>query len=134
MNYYCVETKCGHVGKGNCIYIPFAIMAKNGKEAAAIAREKPRVKHHDKYAIRDVVNITRAAYLELRDKNRTDEYLKCHNVQDQRRIPDLESRIVADVRRHRERKKRDYAYKHKKEVLRNMADEREARDAVNAIV
>ena len=32
--YYSVKTKCGHVGKLKCVWIDFAIVAENGKEAA----------------------------------------------------------------------------------------------------
>ena len=35
-NYFAVETKCGHVGKGKCIYIWFAVKATDAKAAAAI--------------------------------------------------------------------------------------------------
>ena len=36
--YYEVKTKCGHVKLKQCIWIYFAIVAEDGKEAAAIAR------------------------------------------------------------------------------------------------
>ena len=55
--YFSVETKCGHVGKLNCVWIKFAICAENAKEAAAIARQKARAKHHHKNTIKEVIEI-----------------------------------------------------------------------------
>lgn len=54
MNYYKVRAKCGHVGRNNYIIKPFFVKANDGKEAAKIVRNTPRVKHDHKYAIIDV--------------------------------------------------------------------------------
>lgn len=32
--YFEVETKCGHVGRINCVWIKFAVIASDAKEAA----------------------------------------------------------------------------------------------------
>lgn len=90
MNMYEVCAKCGHVGKNNYIEKVFAIKASSGKEAAAIARQIPRVKHHHKDAIRYVIKIDKYRYEEIRMMNGIDPYLHCSNVQEQRRRCALE--------------------------------------------
>ena len=84
MKLFKVEAKCGHVGKNNFTIKIFAIRAENGKEAAMIARNKPRVKHHHKDAIRSVVEITEIEYLQIIKQNNDDPYFKCRNIQEQR--------------------------------------------------
>ena len=82
--YYCVVVKCGHVGRNRYVLKELAIDAENGKEAAKKARLTPRVKHHHKDAIREVVKISKMEYLKLKDQNSNDNYFKCQNVQQQR--------------------------------------------------
>ena len=53
--YFSVTTKCGHVGRLNCVWIDFAIYAESAKEAAEIARQKGRAKHHHKNTIKEVI-------------------------------------------------------------------------------
>jgi len=84
MKYYCVEAKCGHVGKGYYILRSFPIRANSKKEAASIARNMPRVKHDHKDAIRNVEEIQRDEYLALIEKNNRDPYSSCRNIQEQR--------------------------------------------------
>ena len=50
---YIVEAVCGHVGREYAVIKNFAIMAGSSKEAAAVCRDIPRVKHHFKYAIKN---------------------------------------------------------------------------------
>lgn len=95
MRYFEVEAKCGHVGKMNCIFIQFAVAAKDGKEAAAKARQIPRVKHGHKDAIKYVKEITFEEYRVLRVKNEADPYLKCKCKREQNQI-DISDRIVED--------------------------------------
>ena len=83
--YYCVTAKCGHVGKNFYILKDFAIIAKDGKEAAAKARLIPRVKHHQKDAIRNVTRLNEDDYKSLKECNKNDPYLNCFNIQQQRR-------------------------------------------------
>ena len=59
---YIVSTKCGHVGNNKYIVIDFAVSAKSAKEAAGIARNIPRVKHHWKNAIEEVREVTPEEY------------------------------------------------------------------------
>ena len=120
--YYEVVAKCGHVGVKNCIWISFAVYAHSGKEAAAIARAKSRVKHDHKDAIRSVKEITFEQFMVLRSINDADPYLHCKNIQQQREICNLHERIETDeyaVRR-REVKRKDKCvdYKRKKQALR----------------
>lgn len=84
MNMYEVCAKCGHVGRYNYIDKVFAIKAMTGKEAAAIARQMPRVKHHHKDAIRYVKEIDSERYREIMMMLREDPYMHCRNVQEQR--------------------------------------------------
>jgi len=91
---YIVSTKCGHVGNNKYIVIDFAVSAKNGKEAAKIARSIPRVKHHRKDAIEQVREVTSEEYYNQIKINRKDEYLKSKCIQDQKmNCDDLMNRV-----------------------------------------
>ena len=57
MKYFIVTTKCGHVGKWNCIWIDFAVPAENASEAAQKAKTYKRVKRHHKNVIARVVEV-----------------------------------------------------------------------------
>ncbi len=97
MRYFLVKCKCGHVGRGKCVEKTFPIYAHSKKEAAAIARAKGRVKHHDKYAIRDVKEITFEEYKEQVKINESDGYLNVSSVQEQRRIcPDIYDQVIVE--------------------------------------
>ena len=95
--YYLVSCKCGHVGRDKYIPINFAVIAENGEEAAYIARYIPRVKHDHKDAILDVRCITLEEFLEIKEINDNDPYLKCHSRQEQNLIVNLAERMVADL-------------------------------------
>ena len=105
--YFKVEAKCGHVGRGKCILITFATMAENGKEAAAKVRNIPRVKHGHKDAIRSVKKIEFEEFVEIEARNSIDPYLHCKNIQEQRKIPDFEARVIDDECEIRMKKKED---------------------------
>lgn len=105
MKYFEVIAKCGHVGKKNCIFITFACAAENGKEAAAKVRLYKRVKHDHKDAIRNVNEISFEEFVKLRAENDADPYLHCKNPQEQRKIPDFDSRVIPDVREIQMKKK-----------------------------
>ena len=96
-NYYEVIAKCGHVGRKNYIPVKFAVVAESGKEAAKKVRQFPRVKHDHKDAILDVKCITLEEYLEIKEINCNDPYLKCHSRQEQNLIVNLAERMVADL-------------------------------------
>ena len=94
--YFSVETKCGHVGKLNCVWIKFAICAESSKEAAAKARQIARVKHHHKNTIKEVIEITVDEFLKLKAINDADPYLHAKNHREQLQIEGFEERIELD--------------------------------------
>ena len=96
-SYYEVIAKCGHVGRKNYIPVKFAVVAESGKEAAKKVRQFPRVKHNHKDAILDVRCITLEEFLEIKESNDNDPYLKCHSRQEQNLIVNLAERMVADL-------------------------------------
>ena len=95
--YYMVIAKCGHVGRKNYIPVKFAVVAESGKEAAKKVRQFPRVKHDHKDAILDVRCITLEEFLEIKEINDNDPYLKCHSRQEQNLIINLAERMVTDL-------------------------------------
>ena len=95
--YFMVIAKCGHVGRKNYIPIKFAVVAESGKEAAKKVRQFSRVKHDHKDAILDVRCITLEEFLEIKEINNNDPYLKCHSRQEQNLIVNLAERMVADL-------------------------------------
>ena len=111
--YYKVEAKCGHVGRGRCVWVTFATMAENGKEAAKRVRGLGRVKHDHRDAIRSVTEIDFEEFIVLRAANDMDPYLHCKNIQEQRNIPDFEARIVEDRAELRADKKANKAFRRK---------------------
>lgn len=82
--YYKVLAKCGHVGRNNYIIKCFYLKANDDEEAAKIVRQKPRVKHHHKDAIRDVIAIELEEYLTGLKIMEADMYFKVQNSSDQR--------------------------------------------------
>ncbi len=96
LKYFKVVAKCGHVGRKQYVPVAFAVVAETGKEAAKIARFLPRVKHDHKDAILECKEFSYEEYLELRESNLNDEYLKCHSRQDQSLI-DLSGRLETDI-------------------------------------
>ena len=106
--YYSVTTKCGHVGKGYYILIDFPVVAENAKEAARIARDIPRVKHNHSDAIREVIEITKEQFKELKENNKNDPYLNAHSKQEQDFMCDLTNRLYIDTH-HFEKEKNDKA-------------------------
>lgn len=112
--YFEVEAKCGHVRRKNYILIKFAVVAQNAKEAASKARSYKRVKHHHSDAIRNVKEISFEEFIKLKAENDADPYLHCKNIQEQRKIPNFESRIIAEVPKP-DPKKRDSSFRHNKQ-------------------
>lgn len=89
MKLYKVTAKCGHVGRNFFVIKDFPIKASNGKEAAKIARNIPRVKHHHKDAILNVNEISVEEYERLIVENNNDPYFHCVNVQEQRQYEEV---------------------------------------------
>ena len=82
--YYKVTAKCGHVGKNNFINKDFYVKADSGKDAANKIRWTPRVKHHHKYAIRMVEEITYQEYIIGKKIMQSDKYFQVKNSTEQR--------------------------------------------------
>lgn len=91
-----VCAKCGHVGRGRYVDKVFAVFASNAREAARIARDIPRVKHHKKDAITYVVEVDEIRFQEIIEQNVNDSYFACHSIQEQRSSCDLNN--VVDER------------------------------------
>ena len=81
---YEVIVKCGHVGKGYFIAKSVPVLAGSKSEAAKIARQIPRVKHHHKYAIIDVIEVDDEEFVKLEENYHHDPYMQCKNIQEQR--------------------------------------------------
>ena len=92
-NYYAVKCKCGHVGRNHCILVTFPVVAESGKDAALIARNIPRCKHHHKDCIREVIKISYEEFMLIKKANDNDPYLKFDCIQKQREL-DLSGRII----------------------------------------
>ena len=88
MKLYEVKAKCGHVGRKFYALKTFAVKAENGREAARITRQIPRVKHHHKDAIKEVREIDEIRFAEIIILNEYDPYFFCECVQDQRSYTD----------------------------------------------
>lgn len=122
MKYFKVLAKCGHVGRSSYIPIEFAIVAVDGKQAAAIVRAKPRVKHDHKDAILSTEEICFEDFMRLRSQNDADPYLHCKNIQQQRDIQNLADRLVSEQRK-KYVKTRNTDYKMKKnKIMERHAD------------
>lgn len=121
--YFAVTAKCGHVGRGQCIFITFPIIAYTAEEASKIAREIPRVKHHHGDCIFKTEEIEIEKYYILIEKNNNDPFLKCRNVQEQRNIANFEERIQIDEslikkeNNDREKRKKKVKYKQKQNKI-----------------
>lgn len=96
--YFKVTAKCGHVGRSHYVPISFPVAASCGKEAAAIARWYPRVKHHHSDAIINCEEIDREQYCILLKANTLDPYLQCKCKRDQRKIAGFRSRLRVEKR------------------------------------
>lgn len=126
--YFEVQAMCGHVGRKNYIQISFPVIAENRKEAAEKVRSFARVKHHHKNAILQVWEISLDAYLQLKSENETDPYLHCKNIQEQRQIEDINSRICPiqefEFWKSRKKKSSSAEYRQKKNRQLIMAHKR----------
>ncbi|MDR0312345.1 MAG: hypothetical protein LBI14_01980 [Treponema sp.] len=83
MGFYEVTAKCGHVGKGRYYQGLFYVQAENGKTAAAIVRNLPRVKHDRKDAIIAVAKVDFAVFMKGIVAHQLNPYFDCHNKQEQ---------------------------------------------------
>lgn len=111
MKYFMVIAKCGHVGKNNYFKGEFFFKSENGKEAARLARECPRVKHDQKDTILAVSEIDLTTYETGIKQKRFSHYYTSENVQEQRMYySEIKDNIFAEEKTYKESKK--YAKKH----------------------
>lgn len=82
--YYIVQAKCGHVGRGKYTVKSFTVTAYDSNEAKEIVRWIPRVLHHHKNAIENVLEVSIEEYKIQCKTNREDLYFKCRSIQEQR--------------------------------------------------
>ena len=68
------------------VEIIFFIRANDGKEAAIIVRNTPRVKHNHKYAILDVKKIDLDEYMLGMKSHDNDKYFQVQNSSEQREL------------------------------------------------
>ena len=94
--YYIVGAKCGHVSRGYYILIDFAVEASSAKQAAQKVRWFPRVKHDHKDAIKYVRAVTKNEFDKKNEKNINDPYLNCKNIQQQKKIPNINERLIKE--------------------------------------
>ena len=97
MKYFIVKTKCGHVGKWNCIWIDFAVAAESAAEAAAKVKTYKRVKRNHKNAIARVLEVSFEEFMLQKSNNSIDPYLHCKNIQEQRLIENINERMQPDT-------------------------------------
>ena len=127
MRYFIVKTKCGHVGRFNCVWIDYAIVASDAKTAALYAKSKARVKKHHKDVIAGVREVNFESFMKQRAENDADPYLHCKNPQEQKKIPDFDSRIIPDIREI-QMKKKVSTIRHQKMIHREAEIRAELRD------
>lgn len=95
---FIVRTKCGHVTRHYYIEIAFAIKAKNACEAAAVARQIGRVKHHHKFAIIEVRAVSQNDFDRQIEINDNDPYLKVKSKREQNEIWEfIKDRLVSET-------------------------------------
>lgn len=113
MKYFKVYTKCGHVRKNFYVLKWLYVKAESKKEAASIARFIPRVKHHHKDAIREVIEVSYEDYQDGIKKMYEDKYFLVKNSSQQRKENALEGCEIF-----KEEKKLKYKKEHNGQRLR----------------
>lgn len=85
-NYFIVVCKAGHVGQNHFTKISYPIYAENGKAAAKIARNLPRVKHDQPDAIISCTKVSKEEFRAQKEANKSNPFLHCTNRQMQRHL------------------------------------------------
>ena len=88
LHYYKVFVKMGHVGINYFYDAALYIAARSKREAAYIARNTSRVKHHHSDAVRDVIEISIDEYNAGLETIKSEPYFQCHNIQEQNAFGD----------------------------------------------
>lgn len=97
MRYYEVKAKCGHVGKNNYYLGTIYVCAEDGRKAAYMVRNCPRVKHDKKDAIISVLEISWDEWCEGNKLMHNSPYWMSENIQDQRQnCPNLDDFIFRE--------------------------------------
>ncbi|MCD8205344.1 MAG: hypothetical protein LUD29_01845 [Clostridia bacterium] len=101
VKYFVVVAKCGHVGRNRYFRGEFYITAADGKEAARIARGKPRVKHDHDDAILSVEEITLEDFVVGEAVRDMCPYWTCSSRWEQEKImPEIEKFIFPETEAH----------------------------------
>lgn len=107
MRYFEVKAKCGHVGRNNYYVGTLYLSADNGRMAAKVARNFPRVKHDRKDAIISVLEISHEEWKNGKMRLHNSPYWTSTNVQEQRQnCIDLEDCIIREEKKERVRTKK----------------------------
>ena len=97
VQYYEVVCKGGHVGSNNYFPMHLFIAAENGREAAAIARQAPRVKHDRKDSIISVCPLPYEDYIAGRHEHLRNGYYRSHSKQEMLRLcPNISEQIIPE--------------------------------------
>lgn len=97
VQYYEVVCKGGHVGSNNYFPMHLFIAAENGREAAAIARQAPRVKHDRKDSIISVCPLPYEDYIARRHEHIRNGYYRSHSKQEMLRLcPNISEQIISE--------------------------------------
>lgn len=86
--FYAVTAKCGHVGRHQYYEGTFYERANDAKEAAAIVRNRPRVKHDHKDAILWVEEISYDEFKAGQESFKKNPYHRCESKWQQRIVWD----------------------------------------------
>ncbi len=128
--YYKVVAKCGHVGRGRYIPIPFYVKANSASEAANYVKGFPRVK-----AMRDniisVDEITSEEYKAGREENRNNPYFHHTELTDEE-VSLIEAQTIHIINEHRANNHKkvpkenlEYSYKENKEKRKEFIRKKE---------
>lgn len=111
MSYFLVTAKCGHVGKRFYYKGNFYVEAENGRIAAKVVRDIPRVKHDHKDAILSVNKINYQDFIIGQQEEEKNPYYRCHSKQEQNIYWDI---IIKNIYEdcHHEKKKQKYKKHH----------------------
>ena len=127
--YFKVQAKCGHVGRNHYVLKWFYVKALTGQEAAKVVRETPRVKHNQKKAIKDVIEIHFEEYLAGLKINSEDMYFKCTNKQEQEFY-----KCVKPEEIYPEEKKPNYKKKRNGQRIKNNFLEKEMKREIRGVI
>ena len=130
IKFFKLQAKCGHVGRNHYILKWFYVKALTGEDAAKVVRDKPRVKHNQKDAIRDVIEISLDNYLAGIKTNSKDMYFKCSNKQDQEYYKCVKLEEIYPE----ENEKPNYKKKRNGQIIKNKFLEKEMKREMRGVI